>query len=179
MLLGMDETADGKYNLWVSNDLQRDVKGRIRVLVEDMKGNQLFAFSEVVDIKANSCYRHFEDINIRVSKKRKTGCYARIILMEEDTILSERLHFFAYPKDLELIETKLKPKVTFADGKYILEFNSKVFVKDVFVSTTEQGEFSANFFDVLPNVTKTIVFDPEDEDKKKKDLKFDVHIYNR
>ena len=99
--------------------------------------------------------------------------------MEGDTVLSERLHFFAYPKDLKLIETELKPKVTYADGKYILEFNSKVFVKDVFVSTTEKGEFSANFFDVLPNVTKTIIFEPEEEDKKKRDLEFDVHIYNR
>ena len=179
ILLGMDDADKGMYKLWVCNDQQRDINGRIRILVEDMEGNQMFAFSEMIDLKANSCYRYPHDINIRVSKKRKTECYARIILMEEDTVLSERLHFFAYPKDLELVETELEPQVTFVDGKYILEFNSKVFVKDVFVSTTEQGEFSANFFDVLPNVTKTIIFDPEDEDKKKKELEFEVKIYNR
>ena len=176
VLLGLDEKENGKHNIWVANDLQRDIKGRIRVLVEDMKGNQMFAFSEAVDIKANSCYRHPYNININVSKKRKTECYARIILMEEDTVVSERLHFFAYPKDLKLIETELEPKVTFVDGKYILEFNSKVFVKDVFVSTTEQGEYSRNFFDVLPNTPMVITFEPED--KNKKDLKFKVHTYN-
>ena len=176
ILLGMDETENGLYNLWISNDLQRDINGRVRILVEDMKGNQMFAFSEVVDIKANSCYRLPESIKINVSKKRKSECFARIILMEEDTVLSERLHFFVYPKDLKLVETELEPKVTFADGKYTLEFNSKVFVKDVFVSTTEAGEFSANYFDVLPNTTKTITFVPED--KEKNDLKFKVHTYN-
>ena len=176
ILLGMDETENGLYNLWISNDLQRDINGRVRILVEDMKGNQMFAFSEVVDIKANSCYRLPESIKINVSKKRKSECFARIILMEEDTVLSERLHFFVYPKDLKLAETELEPKVTFADGKYTLEFNSKVFVKDVFVSTTEAGEFSANYFDVLPNTTKTITFVPED--KEKNDLKFKVHTYN-
>ena len=176
ILLGMDETENGLYNLWISNDLQRDINGRVRILVEDMKGNQMFAFSEVVDIKANSCYRLPESIKINVSKKRKSECFARIILMEEDTVLSERLHFFVYPKDLKLVKTELEPKVTFADGKYTLEFNSKVFVKDVFVSTTEAGEFSANYFDVLPNTTKTITFVPED--KGKKDLKFKVHTYN-
>lgn len=179
ILLGMDDAENGMHKLWVCNDQQRDINGRIRILVEDMEGNQMFDFSEAIDLKANSCYRYPHDINIRVSKKRKNECYARIILMEGDTVLSERLHFFAYPKDLKLIETELKPKVTYADGKYILEFNSKVFVKDVFVSTTEKGEFSANFFDVLPNVTKTIIFEPEEEDKKKRDLEFDVHIYNR
>jgi beta-mannosidase len=176
ILLGMDEKENGKYNIWVSNDLQRDIKGRIRVLVEDMKGNQMFAFSEVVDIKANSCFRLNENVRINVSKKKRTECYARIILMEEDTVLSERLHFFAYPKDLKLVKTELEPKVTFADGKYTLEFNSKVFVKDVFVSTTEAGEFSRNFFDVLPNTPMIITFEPED--KEKKNLKFKVHTYN-
>lgn len=176
ILLGMDETENGLYNLWISNDLQRDINGRVRILVEDMKGNQMFAFSEVVDIKANSCYRLPESIKINVSKKRKSECFARIILMEEDTVLCERLHFFVYPKDLKLVKTELEPKVTFADGKYTLEFNSKVFVKDVFVSTTEAGEFSANYFDVLPNTTKTITFVPED--KEKNDLKFKVHTYN-
>lgn len=176
ILLGMDETENGLYNLWISNDLQRDINGRVRILVEDMKGNQMFAFSEVVDIKANSCYRLPESIKINVSKKRKSECFARIILMEEDTVLSERLHFFVYPKDLKLVKTEIEPKVTFADGKYNLEFNSKVFVKDVFVSTTEAGEFSANYFDVLPNTTKTITFVPED--KEKNDLKFKVHAYN-
>ena len=176
ILLGMDETENGLYNLWISNDLQRDINGRVRILVEDMKGNQMFAFSKVVDIKANSCYRLPESIKINVSKKRKSECFARIILMEEDTVLSERLHFFVYPKDLKLVKTELEPKVTFADGKYTLEFNSKVFVKDVFVSTTEAGEFSANYFDILPNTTKVITFVPED--KEKNDLKFKVHTYN-
>ena len=176
ILLGMDESANGSYKLWISNDLQRDINGRVRILVEDMKGTQMFAFSEVVDIKANSCYRLPESIKINVSKKRKSECFARIILMEEDTVLSERLHFFVYPKDLKLVKTELEPKVTFADGKYTLEFNSKVFVKDVYVSTTEAGEFSRNFFDVLPNTPMTITFEPED--KEKKNLKFKVHTYN-
>ena len=176
--MGLDDAGDNNYKLWVSNDRQQDIDGRIRIIVEDMRGNQMFAFSEVVDVKANSCYYFPKDVVINMTEKMKSDCYARIIFMEDDTVLSEKIHIFKYPKDMNFIETQLEPKVTFADGKYHLEFNSNVFVKDVFVSTTERGEFSANFFDVLPNVTKTIIFEPEDEDKKK-DLKFNVHIYNR
>ena len=36
--------------------------------------------------------------------------------MEDDTILSERIHFFTYPKDLELIETEINPNINFKDG---------------------------------------------------------------
>ncbi len=176
ILLGLDDAGNDNYKLWICNDKQRDIDGRIRIVVEDMRGNQMFAFSEVVDVKANSCYRFPKDIAINMTEKMKSDCYARIIFMEDDTVLSEKIHIFKYPKDMNFIETQLEPKVTFVDGKYHLEFNSNVFVKDVFVSTTEQGEYSANFFDVLPNVTKTIIFEPED--KKKKDLKFKVHNYN-
>ncbi len=176
ILLGLDDAGNDNYKLWICNDKQRDIDGRIRIVVEDMRGNQMFAFSEVVDVKANSCYRFPKDIAINMTEKMKSDCYARIIFMEDDTVLSEKIHIFKYPKDMNFIETQLEPKVTFVDGKYHLEFNSNVFVKDVFISTTEQGEFSANYFDVLPNVTKTIIFEPED--KKKKDLEFKVHNYN-
>ena len=176
ILLGLDDAGNDNYKLWICNDKQRDIDGRVRIVVEDMRGNQMFAFSEVVDVKANSCYRFPKEIAINMTEKMKSDCYARIIFMEDDTVLSEKIHIFKYPKDMNFIETQLEPKVTFVDGKYTLEFNSKVFVKDVLVSTKEQGEFSANFFDVLPNVTKTIIFEPED--KRKKDMKFKVHTYN-
>ena len=118
----------------------------IGIIVEDMEGNQLYAFSETVDVKANSCFNLSNLININVIENKESECYARIIFMEDDTILSERLHFFTYPKDLKLIKTDLNPKITFNDGKYYLTFNSEVFVKDVYVTASVPGNFSDNFF---------------------------------
>lgn len=112
-----------------------------------------------------------------VLNKRISGCYARIIFMEDDTLLSERLHFFTYPKDLELIETELSPSITFNDGKYYIGLKSDVFVKDVCITASAPGDFSDNFFCLLPNVGQMIVFEPEDKDKK--NVKFDFQIYNR
>lgn len=177
ILLGLDDKGDDTFNVWISNDLQRDIACRVRVIVEDMEGNQMFAFSEMVDLKANSCFNLPKDININVSNKKRSECYARVILMEDDTILSERLHFFTYPKDMELVETELSPEVTYKDGKYYLNFQSDVFVKDVYIAASEPGKFSDNFFCILPNVAETIVFEPED--KSRKNVKFDVHHYNR
>ena len=173
----MTDQGDDTYKLWISNDYQRDINGRVRIIVEDMYGNQLFAFSESVDVKSNSCYNFQKNVAINLSDKNKSECYARIIFMEDDTILSERLHFFTYPKDMKLVKTELEPKVTYNDGKYHLEFNSDVFVKDVYVSASAPGDFSDNFFCLLPNATNAIVFEPED--KNKKDIKFKVHVYNR
>ena len=97
--------------------------------------------------------------------------------MEDDTVLSERVHFFTYPKDLELIETELDPEITLQDGKYYIKFQSDVFVKDLFIESSEPGDFSKNFFDVIPNVTQTVIFEPED--KTKTNAKFRFKMYNR
>ena len=176
ILLGLNDNGDDNYKLWISNDLQRDIDGRVRVIVEDMEGNQLYAFSETVDVKANSCFNLSNLININVIENKESECYARIIFMEDDTILSERLHFFTYPKDLKLIKTDLNPKITFNDGKYYLTFNSEVFVKDVYVTASVPGNFSDNFFCILPNASQTIVFEPEEEDKK--NVKFNFQMLN-
>ncbi|MBR6775244.1 MAG: glycoside hydrolase family 2 protein [Bacteroidales bacterium] len=176
ILLGLNHQGDDNYKLWISNDMQQDIDGRIRIIVEDMYGNQLFAFSEDLGVKANSCYHLPDDVTIDIRGKDETEYYARIIFMVDDTVLSERLHFFAYPKDLKLVATELNPEIVFDDGKYHLTFNSDVFVKDVCVTASVSGDFSHNFFDLLPNTTQTIVFEPED--KNKKNIKFDVHHYN-
>ena len=98
--------------------------------------------------------------------------------MEDDTILSERLHFFTYPKDLKLIKTELNPNISFNDGKYHLTFDSEVLVKDVYITASVPGSFSDNFFCILPNVTQTIVFEPEEDDKNKKNVKFSFQMLN-
>ena len=157
--------------------MQRDIDGRVRIIVEDMEGNQMFAFSEKADVKANSCYRLPNMVSINMLNKKKSECYARVIFMEDDTILSERIHFFTYPKDLELIETEINPNINFKDGKYYIEFTTDVFVKDLYIEASVRGDFSKNFFDVVPNVTQIVVFEPED--KNKNDVKFKFKMYNR
>ena len=177
LLLGLNHKGDDVYEVWVSNDMQRDINGRVRIVVEDMEGNQMFAFSEMANIKANDCYRHPNGVNMSVLSKNKSECYARIIFMEDDTILSERLHFFAYPKDLRLHTAELNPEIAFRDGRYYIEFNTDVFVKDVYIEASEAGEFSKNYFDIIPNVAQTVIFEPED--KSKTNVKFKFRMYNR
>ena len=53
-----------------------------------------------------------------------------------------------------------------------------VFVKDVYVTASVPGSFSDNFFCILPNATQTIVFEPEEDDKNKKNVKFSFQMLN-
>lgn len=175
ILLGLENEGNSMYKFWVSNDSQQDIDGRIRIVVENMYGEQILALSEVADVKANSCYSSPKNVSINLDDN-KTKCYARVIFMQDDTVLSERLHFFVHPKDLELIETELNPNVTFKDGKYHIEFCSDVLVKDVYVTASVPGDFSDNFFCLLPSTPQTIIFEPEE--KGRKDVKFKFQMMN-
>lgn len=175
ILLGLENEGNSMYKFWVSNDSQQDIDGRIRIVVENMYGEQILALSEVADVKANSCYSSPKNVSINLDDN-KTKCYARVIFMQDDTVLSERLHFFVHPKDLELIETELNPNVTFKDGKYHIEFCSDVLVKDVYVTASVTGDFSDNFFCLLPSTPQTIIFEPEE--KGRKDVKFKFQMMN-
>ncbi len=73
-------------------------------------------------------------------------------------ILSEVVHYFSYPKDQELPETKVTYKVKQMDGKCEVTLSAKQLARDIFVEIPIQGaKFTDNFFDLLPGQTKKIV----------------------
>lgn len=68
------------------------------------------------------------------------------------------LHYFSKPKDLKLQNSELQKKISKTENGYQIELSSSTFHKDVFLYCEENGHFSDNFFDLLPNETKTINF---------------------
>jgi beta-mannosidase len=65
------------------------------------------------------------------------------------------------------IETKIEKKT---EG-FLVSLTSKTLQKDVFLSTDEKGKFEDNFFDLLPNESKTILFLTESKTAPKLKLK--------
>lgn len=81
-------------------------------------------------------------------------------------VLSEEIHYFDYPKNLELPEAKVACRIKTMDGKCEVTLSVKQLARDVFVEIPVQGaKFSDNFFDLLPGQTKKVVI-TSDEIKK-------------
>lgn len=179
ILIGITNIGNDYYKLWSCNDLQRDINGCITILVKDMRGNVMYSFSENINLKANTCYYYPKDIEIPIPNEKKSKSYAQFILTEKDSVIFERIHYFVYPKDLELFPVVLNPKIIFNNGKYILDFESDVLVKEVYIESSEEGELSDNFFDILPNVKKTVIFTPSIKSEKNKNIRFKYLMLNR
>ena len=73
-------------------------------------------------------------------------------------VLSEVIHYFSYPKDQELPETRVSSKIKTFDGKCEVTLSAKQLARDIFVEIPVQGaKFTDNFFDLLPGQTKKII----------------------
>ncbi|WP_223034693.1 beta-mannosidase [Hanstruepera marina] len=68
------------------------------------------------------------------------------------------LYYFSKPKDLKLKPQSIQKKITITNQGFEIELSSNTLQKDVFLFCNEKGHFSDNYFDLLPNETKTIVF---------------------
>lgn len=164
ILIGVLPTIDGNFTVYASSDLYREINGKLVLNVKDFSGNIVKSYSEKVMIPENGCVHLSLDVNEFAKDFDKTATYIDMQLVENENVISERLQYLAYPKDLKLENVGLVPEVKVENGIATLEFTSNTLVKDVCVeSSDENGVFSDNFFDLQPNEKKVITFTTTEE----------------
>ncbi len=164
ILIGVLPTADGNFTVYASSDLYREINGKLVLNVKDFSGNAVKTYSENVVIPENGCVHLALDVNEFAKDFDRTAVYIDMQLIENENVISKRLQYLAYPKDLKLEKAELIPEVRIENGIATLEFTSNTLVKDVYVeSSDENGVFSDNFFDIQPNEEKVITFTTSEE----------------
>ena len=85
-----------------------------------------------------------------------------IALKINDSIVAEKLHYFTYPKYLQLVKPDLRVRFEEKEGYFQIKVMSDAVTKGVFLSTDKDfyGDFSDNYFDLLPHQEKIITFTP-------------------
>lgn len=159
ILIGVLPTVEGNFTVYATSDLYREINGKLVLNVKDFSGNVVKSYSENIIIPENGCVHLSLDVNEFAKDFDKTATYIDMQLAENENIISERLQYLAYPKDLKLEKAELIPEVRIENGIATLEFTSNTLVKDVYVeSSDENGVFSDNFFDIQPDEKKVIIF---------------------
>lgn len=159
ILIGVLPTVEGNFTVYATSDLYREINGKLVLNVKDFSGNVVKSYSENIIIPENGCVHLSLDVNEFAKDFDKTATYIDMQLAENENIISERLQYLAYPKDLKLEKAELIPEVRIENGIATLEFTSNTLVKDVYVeSSDENGVFSDNFFDIQPDEKKVITF---------------------
>ena len=161
ILIGVLPTTDGNFKAYANSDLYREINADLVLNFKDFEGKIMKSYSEKVFIPENGCVRLSLDLNDFISGIDKDKVYIEMQLVENDEVIAKRLQYLVYPKDLKLRKVELQPKIKVENGIGTITFVSPTLVKDVYIDFPENSEIyelSENFFDLEPNVIKTVTF---------------------
>ena len=158
ILVSFDETEDS-LRVWVVSDEPLSRKAILQWTLMNFSGKVLKSESRNIEIEENSSVVVSQLNRKQIQEYDTTAVFLNVKLLTGDTMLAENNYFFARPKNLKL----LKPDITFDLEKntkgYIISVTSKKFAKGVQLSTSVDGFFGDNYFDLLPDEKKIILFE--------------------
>lgn len=158
MILSIDEN-DTVCNVYVISDEIKKKGGWVHLQLFDFTGKKLWSDSLTVGV-SNEFSEKVYTFNKKVLNsldKSSVALKASYSTFYGKKNIAYTLHYFVKPKELKL----LNPDVMFSQGEGLFSpvftIKSNVLMKDVFLSIEgESINLSDNYFDLLPNETKTI-----------------------
>lgn len=166
-MLVSTEEKNGSLQIYVVNDTFEIIKDSLSLKLMDFDGNVIFEKQLPAKSPANSSEVVFSIPLKKLEFDRKSS------VLKVNFGNSEYLHYFTGPKDLKLpeTETEIETEIKKVDTGFLITLSSKTLQKDVFLTPNEKGRFKDNFFDLLPNEPKTILFSTESKTAPKLRIK--------
>jgi len=159
ILIGVLPTTDGNFKIYASSDLYREINADLVLNFKNFEGKIIKSYSEKIFIPENGCINLPLDVNKFIEGIDKNEIYIEMQLVENDSVITERLQYLAYPKDLNLRECDLNITKKVEKNIVTLTFLARFLIKDLCIVLPDGCcELSDNFFDLEPNREKFVTF---------------------
>jgi beta-mannosidase len=158
VLIRAKENKDNQLQVDLVSDKMNDLRGSLSIEVLDFEGTVLHSIKEeALSLRSNQQGLHFEyPIASILGKYNSKSTLVRLQFSSVDEAY-EQLYYFEAPKDLHLETPNLETNLTAIEGGYELTLSTNTLIKNLFVQTETEGNWTDNFFDLLPKQTKTII----------------------
>jgi beta-mannosidase len=154
----------------VVNDHLTDDKGKLELTVYDFSGKELWKEQHDVIVKANSSQVY---ARVPVTKLRSLGKENEIVLQASLTcrqVIITNYYYLKDSKDLALQKPLIEKTITkHSNQEAGIRLHSNTLVKNLALTTSAEGRFSDNYFDVIPGRDYYIIFNG-DVNSLEKDL---------
>jgi beta-mannosidase len=150
-----------KGNLLEVCILNDDIKvenGVLQLEIFDFLGQNLYQSQQSVQFRFDSSTMvtniNLSELPDKIDPK-KSFLIAKLFV--KDNLVSENIHYFVLPKDLELPPSSIQHEIIENSDSYQVVLKSKNLEKDVAISIPEVSAiYSDNYFDLLPGQSRTI-----------------------
>lgn len=162
-----------RVSVFVVSDLLQTQQGELIVEVCDFSGNKIFQHQQKLEIKGNTSQKVYnKQIEELLRQNDVTNHYLSLAVTVAGEVITRNSYYFESPRNLRLPTPNVKHKICQIDNHYHVELSADVLTKNLYLEFTGQmGNFSDNFFDLLPGETKTVTFPiAEEADNKQPTL---------
>jgi beta-mannosidase len=161
---------DGHIRVYISSDNQKLQKAVMTVKVMDFSGNLYSDEGFDVDIPENSSLVYYDTLQSALTGKLNPRELLLLVTLKGvafSKIKVKNILYFAPPKDLELPVPEIKKVVTATPEGFKINLSCDKLVKNLYLSTSAQGDFSNNYFDLLPGESVDVKFIRKNKSSKK------------
>ncbi len=154
---------DSTVNINIVSDLSWNRLVTLEVKIRDFSGNSLWTGSYDHEMTSR-CITHSLSIPISdvISKWDRTSIVLETRLIDEGSVIDMDYHYLVLPKDLKLMEPGIGLEYYEEADKYVVLLRSSFLAKNIFLSAEGfQGQFSDNFFDLMPGAERAVTFPKE------------------
>ncbi len=175
VLLSVNDEEDN-ISVFIINDLHETKSGFIKIQLIDFNGEVRFNYESEVLISSNDSKKYFSiDKKTLLQKINSNKIVLRTQLFEHDKLISENIFYFNYLKYLDLEDPQINYSIKKVDREYQIILHSKKLAKNVKLNIQDsEGFLSDNYFDLIPEDKKIILFKTNNEWNEKMSL---LHYY--
>ena len=140
-------------NVYIINDLLKNLEETLVLQLYDFKGNVLWSSSLEVEVDSNSSV-----LAQSFFVEKMSGLDGNEVLLDAKYGDYTNTYFFEKPKNLALENGGLDIEIQKVAEGFSIDLTSSVLQKNIMLMTPTDGHFSDNYFDLKPNETKTVLF---------------------
>lgn len=148
---------DGKFRVYVVNDSLKNFAADLRVRLVDYSGKTVSDTVVEILVSENSAEFYYQVPMLKLADTAALkSMVCQVGLMVGKRLVSENTLWFSEYREQPLQIARIRKTIQPAKGGYRITLSTDKPARRVFLSAPGNGEFSDNFFDLLPGETRTV-----------------------
>ncbi len=156
-------------DIYIISDSLVNIRAELKLSVIDFQGTIINEIEDEIIVESNKSQIYLKESITAITKgfNQNEILLVAALTDTDGKKIDKSIYYFASPKNLKL----LNPKVSYGierkeNNRFLVKLTSDVLAKNAYLQSPVEGHFSDNYFDLLPNEKKEILFTSEEEIEK-------------
>ncbi|MDL2238845.1 glycoside hydrolase family 2 protein [Bacteroidales bacterium OttesenSCG-928-K22] len=158
------EIKSDTLNVYLVSDMLEDVSGQLSIkafLFNENPGNVQKVNGITAKKNTSTLVYQYPKLYIFTESIGKNLCFLLNFVSDDGSIDVNEIIYFDYFKNLIFPKANIDFTVQKTNDEYTISIKNDVLAVGVYISASVEGNFSDNYFTLIPNSEKTVIFTPE------------------